>query len=346
MAAVHKLLASALLFFVAVSGSHGTPISNVYVIGDSLSDQGNLLAATSTIPGAPALPDPLHYFNGRFSNGPAYTDYLANALGLPLTPSFFPGGTNFAYGGARTNYNTVEQQAPGNGGMGLPNNLFPWSLNGEVQDFSSRNFNDPNGLFIVMSGNNDVADMVRFAQSPGTQIPIVVTGIVDAVNAMKAAGAQRVVVSNVADIGKTPAFLAAGPAASAAATNISLATNAALHNALAGISGIQIIEFNLFKFLQDLVANPGQLGLTNVSTPCYTGFVLPNANATECATPDEFLFWDLVHPTTRVHAALAQAVLAAIPEPSIVMLIILPLFGIFLLRRRTHTPAAAVARRS
>ena len=345
MATVHKLLASALLIFVAVSGSHGTPISNVYVIGDSLSDQGNLAAATATIPGAPVLPDPLHYFNGRFSNGPAYTDYLANALGLTLTPSFF-GGTNFAYGGARTEYNTVEQQAPGNAGSGLPNNLFPWSLNAEVQDFRNRSFNDPNGLFIVMSGSNDAADIVRFQQNPATQIPIVVNGIVNAVDAVKDAGGQRVLVSNVADLGLTPAFRLVSQQAAAAATAVSMAINTQLHGALAGISGIQIIEFNLFKFLQDLVANPGQLGLTNVSTPCYTGFVLPNPNATECGTPEEFLFWDVVHPTTRVHAALAQAVLAAIPEPSITMLILLPLIGMFLLRRRTQTPAAVAARSS
>ena len=345
MTIVQKLLASALFLFVAVSGSHATPFSNIYVIGDSLSDQGNLLAATSTIPGAPLLPDPNHYFNGRFSNGPAYTDYLANIFGLPLTPSI-SGGTNFAYGGARTNYNTVELQAPGGQG-GLPNGLFPWSLNGEVQDFSSKNFNDPNGLFIVMSGNNDVADIVRFLQPQNyaAAIPIVVTGIVNAVNAMKAAGAQRVLVSNVADIGLTPAFkLAPNPAASPAATAVAAAVNAQLHSALAGISGIQITEFDLFHFLQDLVANPAQLGLTNVSLPCYTGFVLPNPNATECATPNEFLFWDAVHPTTRVHAALAQAVLAAIPEPSILLLIVLPLVGMALLRRR-ETAAATIARR-
>ena len=343
MTMVRKLLASALFLFAFVSGSHATPFSNIYVIGDSLSDQGNLLAATATIPGAPLLPDPNHYFNGRFSNGPAYTDYLANVFGLPLTPSI-SGGTNFAYGGARTNYNTVELQAPGGQG-GLPNGAFPWSLNGEVQDFRNRNFNDPNGLFIVMSGNNDVADIVRFLppQNATAAIPVVVTGIVNAVNAIKDAGAKRVVVSHVADIGKTPAFIAAGAGASAFATAVSAATNAALHNALAGISGIQITEFDLFHFLQDLVANPAQLGLTNVSTPCYTGFVLPNANATECATPDEFLFWDVVHPTTRVHEALAQALLATIPEPSILILIVLPLIGIALLRRR-ETAAPTTAR--
>ena len=75
------------------------PFSNIYVIGDSLSDQGNLLRATSLIqaqtPQVPQLPDPRHYAAGRFSNGPVYTDYLSASLGIPLAPSLF-GGNNFA----------------------------------------------------------------------------------------------------------------------------------------------------------------------------------------------------------------------------------------------------------
>ena len=57
--------------------SSGGPVLNfadhnlqMYVLGDSISDQGNLLAATSVIGptyGVPPLPDPLHYFEGRFS---------------------------------------------------------------------------------------------------------------------------------------------------------------------------------------------------------------------------------------------------------------------------------------
>ena len=55
------------------------PIRSMYVLGDSLSDQGNLLAATSALGaplGQPGIPDPLHYFEGRFSNGGNYVDAL------------------------------------------------------------------------------------------------------------------------------------------------------------------------------------------------------------------------------------------------------------------------------
>src|SRR5215467_8906961 len=86
------------------------PIKNMYVLGDSLSDQGNLFQATSEIGPAfnvPPLPDANFYFDGRFSNGEIYAGQLANMLGFTIGPSL-AGGNNFAFGGARTAYNTVE----------------------------------------------------------------------------------------------------------------------------------------------------------------------------------------------------------------------------------------------
>src|SRR2546423_1544118 len=68
--------------------SFALPFSNIYVLGDSLSDQGNLFLATSSLAGpSNAFPAPDHNFNGRFSNGPVYTDVVAQKLGLPLGPS-------------------------------------------------------------------------------------------------------------------------------------------------------------------------------------------------------------------------------------------------------------------
>jgi len=61
-------------------------IDQIYVFGDSLSDTGNAFSRT----GSPPPP----YFNGRFSNGPVWVEYLADRLGLPRNPS-----TNFAFGG-------------------------------------------------------------------------------------------------------------------------------------------------------------------------------------------------------------------------------------------------------
>ena len=295
----------------------GFPFSNFYVIGDSLSDQGNLFAATTSIVGpANAVPAADHYANGRFSNGPVYTDVVAAALGLPLTPSIL-GGNNFAYGGARTTYNTVEQIAGGP----LPNGLFPWSLNAQVANFAARNINDPNGLYLVYSGSNDVADILRRSLDPATVIPNAVAGIINAVNAFASAGAHTVVVPNIPDLGLTPAFLRAGATASGFATTLSAQFNAQLHTQLASIAGLDIIEVDVFSLFRNIVGNPAQFGFTNVTTTCYSGFVAPDPAGTECANPDEFLFWDSVHPTSALHGYLGKAVIAAIPVPATLLLV-------------------------
>src|SRR3954468_5021943 len=60
-------------------GWSASAFEHLVVFGDSLSDTGNA---------------------GRFSNGPVWVEYLADRLGLTLSPSQ-RGGSNFAVGGAR-----------------------------------------------------------------------------------------------------------------------------------------------------------------------------------------------------------------------------------------------------
>jgi phospholipase/lecithinase/hemolysin len=311
----------ALISLVLPVSGLAVPFGNLYVIGDSLSDQGNLFAATTMVTGpANALPASDHYFSGRFSNGPVYTDLLAARLGLPLGPSIAV-GNNLAYGGARTAYNTVESTVGGP----LPPGLFPWSLNAEVQAFRDRGISDPQGLYIVFSGSNDVADIITRGLDAASVIPDAVGGILGAVEAFMDAGAQTIVVPNVPDLGLTPLFLGLGPGASAAATQFSIAFNALLDTSLDAISGTDIVEVDTFGLFRNVIANPGAFGFSNVTTPCYSGFVAPNPAGIECANPDEFVFWDLVHPTARVHALLAGAVISAIPEPGTLPLVLLSL---------------------
>src|SRR5262245_1866124 len=85
---------------VALCTSYGAalagPFSNLVVFGDSLSDVGNISNATfGTNPGP-------YYWNGRFSNGPVYTETLATGLGLPAMARSTAGGNDYAYGGAQT----------------------------------------------------------------------------------------------------------------------------------------------------------------------------------------------------------------------------------------------------
>jgi len=262
------------------------PIRSMYVLGDSLSDQGNLLAATTAL-GAPSnqpgLPDQLHYFHGRFSNGFNYIDALAKLLGISVTPSL-AGGTNFSFGGARTDYNVVEQPfGP------YPPDAFPWSLSQETEAFIAQAGNrraDPTALFVVFSGSNDLADVLALQLNPATTIATAVEGIRQAILAFKVAGARTILVPNVPNLGKVPLVTRRGPAASAFATALSAQYNAALDAMLNTIEDVNIVRFDTFAFITDVVDNPAAYGFINSTQPCYSGFVAPDPTATECADPE------------------------------------------------------------
>ena len=81
---------------------------------------------------------------------------------------------------------------------------------------------------------------------------------------------------------------------------------------LDGITGINIVRFDTFAFLTDIVANPAKYGFVNVTQPCYSGFVAPDPTATVCANPDAYLFWDIEHPTTRMHTLLADQLFGSV----------------------------------
>ena len=72
-------------------------MSSLIVFGDSLCDGGNAYA----LRGDAAFPCPPHW-RGRRCDGPVWVEQLAQRLGLPPLVHSLAGGTNHAYGGARS----------------------------------------------------------------------------------------------------------------------------------------------------------------------------------------------------------------------------------------------------
>ena len=72
------------------------------------------------------------------------------------------------------------------------------------------------------------------------------------------------------------------------------------------IDGVDIVRFDTFAFITDVVDNPAKYGFTNSTQPCYSGFIVPDPSATECADPDAHVFWDGEHPTSRFFSVLAD----------------------------------------
>ncbi len=151
------------LLLLASATASATPITNLYVFGDSLSDSGALtFISPENCPPAP-------YFGCRFTNGPVWAELLAADLGLSAATAY-GGGTNYAIGGQRTD------------------NV----LNGQVPSFMASNGGvaDPDALYVIWAGSNDLFQ--NFANP--TQA---VDNIIDSILGLSALGAVDFLIPNV-----------------------------------------------------------------------------------------------------------------------------------------------------
>jgi len=70
-------------------------------------------------------------------------------------------------------------------------------------------------------------------------------------------------------------------------------------------SGAEVTTIDTFAFITELVDSGVALGIDNVTDMC----VMPNVAPFECETPNDYLFWDGIHPTKAAHRLLASVVI-------------------------------------
>jgi phospholipase/lecithinase/hemolysin len=136
------------------------------------------------------------------------------------------------------------------------------------------------------------------------------------------AGAQNISVPKAPDLGLIPEVTQLGSAAIAGATLLSSLFNSSLDQLLAGFAGTEnIISPDTFAIMNAVISNPDFYGLTNVTDP-FLGSGATN--------PDEYFFFDSIHPTEAVHAIIGPQL---IPEPGMIALLLVGA-GVALLRHR------------
>ena len=69
------------------------------------------------------------------------------------------------------------------------------------------------------------------------------------------------------------------------------------------LPGANVSLFDVGGLFEDAIANPEQFGLTNV-TDSSISFIL----GTIADNPEQYLFWDILHPTTTTHQIIASDV--------------------------------------
>ena len=268
------------------SAASAQSYSRLVVFGDSLSDNGNLFAATGGA--SPTAP----YFQGRFSNGVVFTELLGFNVGRSATGASVTGSINYAYGGARTDSSAFPP--------GMRNQLLAYTSGGGT-------FRSTDLVSILGGANNIFQGLPAAGASPnptGAITPVVNAAAADMtflVNSIAAAGAGTILVGNIPSLGNAPQFrgTVAAPLAEFAGTSFNSALLSGLMTTAAARPGTNIILFDIFKVGAALTANPSAFGLTNVTDACFNG-------VTVCATPNTYLFWDGVHPTAAGHQLIAR----------------------------------------
>jgi phospholipase/lecithinase/hemolysin len=297
-----KVLTAGLLTFAVLLPSQvqAASFSELYVFGDSLSDPGNFYNASGG-----AFPPSPPYFNGHFSNGPIWVEYLAEELNLPINPT-----TNFAFGGATTGTdNTLNPPPPAPQALpGLRQEVLGYLslLNGQMAD--------PDGLYLVWGGANDYLPTLSTTFTPYTEPTTTVNNLAFAVTALAGAGAKNILVVNLPDLGELPRT-------SSTPQSDDLNELTQDHNTLLSqtldllplASDVKLFEVDINSLFSNILNNPPQYNFTNVVNSCLTSTSI-------CTNFDEYFFWDEIHPTTAAHRLISDraARTLGIPEPRLI----------------------------
>jgi phospholipase/lecithinase/hemolysin len=259
-----SLPAMALALFLTVST--GYSFTAVYVFGDSLSDTGRNPPSQAG-----------SYYNGRYSNGPLWVEYLSTQLGLAYNPS-----NNLAFSGSTTS-NLASQVA---------------------QVVPSTNLHS--ALFTVWSGGNDFLDNTSLGVNDAGWSNVITAAVMNLTNTLDTLytnGAREVIVPNLPNLGKTPALLnAPGGFSGYLDSKVALFNNqlaSALTNVMQRDPGLRLYPLDVNSFLTGILAAPAAFGFTVTTNGALED---PNLTDKSFAGPGaNYVFWDIIHPTTKLH---------------------------------------------
>jgi thermolabile hemolysin len=193
-------------------GDDGPGLSRVIIFGDSLSDTGNMKARLRIFPAAP-------YWIGRFSNGPAWPDYLGS-LSYVAIRNHAVGGASVS--GKATIPKVTFTQRVMDGGQ-----FFVSGTTEQQIDLFKKSFMTGEGIakpektaVVVWAGANDYISKEPFTGAIETLLdrvdspegyPAVVATVIDnlerQIRSIMALGARHIVVGNLPDLGLTPIVL-------------------------------------------------------------------------------------------------------------------------------------------
>lgn len=193
----------------------------------------------------------------------------------------------------------------------------------------------------MVGGANDYFD-------GNTNVSQVIQNLTNSIGSLAQGGAKNFLVFNLPDLGDSPFGKNLGFPDQL--NQLTQAHNRQLASAISNISisnpDLNIYSVDINRLFKTIRATPTKFGFKDVTNPCVTGNFQQVANI--CDNPDDFLFFDDVHPSSRTHNLIAQAALTAvrgktIPEPSAVLgMLTLGALGASGVRKRKLTSVTGV----
>ena len=285
-----KFLCSLLLSYLLlpIFAVANVSYTKLVVFGDSLSDNGNLYKNTHH-----RAPNP-PYYKGRFSNGPVWVEVLSTQLNIPLE--------DYAVGGAQTSggyFKDIRSQI--NAYLKAENSL------------------DPQNLYIIWGGGNN------YFFHPQREISWVNETILDlkiAITKLAQRGAKVFLIPNLPALEASPWAIAQDTAAKNNDYTQHMAVLIQAHNAqlktavvdLENNLPIKIIYFDVYALFKDAILHPQKYALKNIHQACYEGNFRGELDKPVCKDPQNYLFWDVIHPTAGVHQYIEVIVAKLIKE--------------------------------
>lgn len=288
------------LLALTVSSAFGAPrYDHLYAFGDSYSDNGagesfTKALSTQKVKDAQELPGSL-YWKGRWSNGPTAVENVASALKVPLT--------DYAIGGAKSgngNYYAWMQPSRDTGVFGQI---------AEHLNAAKAHKADPNALYFIFISANDFFEWADFSHPESIDVlsQNSVANIKKATEMLIAAGARHVMVVGSTDLSHVPAVVQGNQVKNAEEYQRILEQKLPeMLTTLAKAQHVSLIYFDHLAFSNKLRAAPDVAGFKNMDSPCQPTY--PEVKAA-CGNPDTYYYWDEWHPTRKVHALAAEAML-------------------------------------
>ncbi len=201
-----------------------------------------------------------------------WIDQLAARMNLPDPTPVLAGGTNYAVGSAQTGTSS------------------PQDIGNQITTFTATHLTGApsNALYAIWGG----ADDIRNGNSPITAA----NNLYNDILTLSGEGGRYFLWPNLPLLGNTPAGRASGASGLLNAASTAFNAEWALDLSNLQNQGIDVVGVDIGTLFTSIIGSPSNYGFVDVTDAAQGLSVNPN----------QYLFWDTLHPTTAGDALVAQ----------------------------------------